>query len=206
MQVKKLADRIEPLWISDHLCWIGNDQQQLHDLYPLPYTDEAAHHVVAQIRRAQDVLQRRLVVENVSSYVNYKASTASEWQFLSYIAEEADCLLLLDVNNVYVSSVNHRFDPLDYLRGLPAHRIQQIHLAGHSDNGDHIIDTHDHPVSGPVWKLYEKAVERFGAIPTLIEWDDHIPPFAELWREAERAEKIQRKVLARAHGKITALN
>lgn len=190
LQVKKLADRIEPLWISDHLCWIGNDQQQLHDLYPLPYTDEAAHHVVAQIRRAQDVLQRRLVVENVSSYVNYKASTASEWQFLSYIAEEADCLLLLDVNNVYVSSVNHRFDPLDYLRGLPAHRIQQIHLAGHSDNGDHIIDTHDHPVSKQVWDLYAKACEMFGPVAAMIERDAHIPALPILLDELEIARNI----------------
>jgi uncharacterized protein (UPF0276 family) len=189
-QVKRLALRIEPLWVSDHLCWVGPGPEQLHDLYPLPYTDEAARHVVAQIRRAQDVLGRRLVLENVSSYIDYRQSTASEWQFLSHIANEADCLLLVDVNNIYVSSVNHGFDPLDYLRALPAHRVQQIHLAGHSDNGNHVVDTHDHPVAPAVWTLYAHACRLFGPVATMIERDDHIPPLAELLAEMDVARGI----------------
>lgn len=189
-RVKALADRIEPLWVSDHLCWTGSGPEQLHDLYPLPYTDESARHVIAQIRHAQDVLGRRLVLENVSSYVRYRQDSASEWQFLAHIAQEADCLLLVDVNNIYVSSVNHGFDPLTYLHALPAHRVQQIHLAGHSDNGDHIIDTHDHPVAQPVWDLYAQACLRFGAVAAMIERDDHIPPLAELLDEMATARRI----------------
>ena len=189
-RVKALADRIEPLWVSDHLCWTGPGPEQLHDLYPLPYTDESARHVIAQIRRAQDVLGRRLVLENVSSYIRYRHDSASEWQFLAHIAQEADCMLLVDVNNIYVSSVNHGFDPLTYLHALPAHRVQQIHLAGHSDNGDHIIDTHDHPVAQPVWDLYAQACQRFGAVAAMIERDDHIPPLAELLDEMAIARRV----------------
>lgn len=195
-RVKALADRIEPLWVSDHLCWTGPSPEQLHDLYPLPYTDESARHVIAQIRHAQDVLGRRLVLENVSSYVRYRQDSASEWQFLAHIAEEADCLLLVDVNNIYVSSVNHGFDPLTYLQALPAHRVQQIHLAGHSDNGDHIIDTHDHPVAQPVWDLYAQACQRFGAVAAMIERDDHIPPLADLLDELATARRIAAETLA----------
>ncbi|MBT9513846.1 MAG: DUF692 family protein [Acidovorax sp.] len=189
-RVKALADRIEPLWVSDHLCWTGPGPEQLHDLYPLPYTDESARHVITQIRRAQEVLGRRLVVENVSSYIGYRHDRASEWQFLAHVAQEADCLLLVDVNNIYVSSVNHGFDPLTYLHALPAHRVQQIHLAGHSDQGDHIIDTHDHPVAQPVWDLYAQACQRFGAVAAMIERDDHIPPLAELLDEMARVRRI----------------
>ena len=195
-RVKALADRIEPLWVSDHLCWTGPGPEQLHDLYPLPYTDESARHVIAQIRHAQDVLGRRLVLENVSSYVRYRQDSASEWQFLAHIAEEADCLLLVDVNNIYVSSVNHGFDSLTYLQALPAHRVQQIHLAGHSDNGDHIIDTHDHPVAQPVWDLYAQACQRFGAVAAMIERDDHIPPLADLLDELATARRIAAETLA----------
>ncbi len=196
-RVKALADRIEPMWISDHLCWIGGPgPEQLHDLYPLPYTDEAARHVIAQIRRIQDVLQRRFVIENVSSYIDYKHSASSEWQFLSHIANEADCLLLLDVNNVYVSSVNHGFDPLYYLSGLPANRIQQIHLAGHSDNGDHIVDTHDHPVAPAVWSLYRDACRLFGSVPAMIERDDNIPALSELLAEVATARSVAAEVLS----------
>jgi uncharacterized protein (UPF0276 family) len=186
-RVKALADRVEPMWISDHLCWIGHGKNQLHDLYPLPYTDEAAQHVIAQIRRVQDRLQRRLVLENVSSYIQFRDSARAEWEFLSYIATQADCLLLLDVNNVYVSSVNHAFNPLEYLDALPADRVQQIHLAGHSNQGAHIIDTHDHPVADAVWALYRAACERFGAVATMIERDDHIPALGELVSELDRA-------------------
>ena len=195
-RVKALADRIEPLWVSDHLCWTGPGPEQLHDLYPLPYTDESARHVITQIRHAQDVLGRRLVLENVSSYVRYRHDSVSEWQFLAHIAEEADCLLLVDVNNIYVSSVNHGFDPLTYLHALPAQRVQQIHLAGHSDNGDHIIDTHDHPVAQPVWDLYAQACQRFGAVAAMIERDDHIPPLAELLDEMATARRIAAQHMA----------
>ena len=189
-KVKALADRIEPMWVSDHLCWIGPGPEQLHDLYPLPYTDEAARHVIEQIHRAQDILQRRLVLENVSSYINFGHNAASEWQFLSHIANAADCLLLVDVNNVYVSSVNHGFDPLDYLNGLPPERVQQMHLAGHADHGDYIVDTHDHPVAPAVWALYKAACQRFGAVATMIERDDDIPPLTTLLDELNMARSI----------------
>lgn len=201
-RVKALADRIEPLWVSDHLCWTGPGPEQLHDLYPLPYTDASARHVITQIRRAQDVLGRRLVVENVSSYLRYRHDSASEWQFLTYVAQEADCLLLVDVNNIHVSSVNHGFDPLEYLHALPAHRVQQIHLAGHSDNGDHIIDTHDHPVAAPVWELYAQACARFGAVAAMIERDDHIPPLVELLAEMDIARRIAADHTAQPPGAV----
>lgn len=189
-QVKALAQRIEPLWVSDHLCWIGHGPEQLHDLCPLPYTDEAARHVLGKIRQAQDVLGRRLVLENVSSYTAFTHDTASEWQFLAHIAEAADCLLLLDVNNVYVSSVNHGFDPLTYLRALPAHRVQQIHLAGHSHHGNHAVDTHDQPVCPAVWALYAEACRLFGAVATMVERDAHIPPLSELLAEVAVARAV----------------
>lgn len=189
-QIKGLMDRIQPLWVSDHLCWTGVHGRHLHDLLPLPYTEEAIDVVVRNILRVQDVLGRRLVLENVSSYVDFKQSHMSEWEFVAAVCERADCLLLLDVNNIYVSSVNHGFDALTYLNGLPAHRVQQIHLAGHTDNGDHIIDTHDHPVADPVWALYAHACRRFGAVATMIERDDHIPPLPELVGELDQARKL----------------
>lgn len=200
-RLKALADRVEPLWVSDHLCWIGHGPHQLHDLYPLPHTDEAAHHVVTQIRRAQDVLQRRLVIENVSSYLSFPDAAASEHQFLAYVAEEADCLLLVDVNNVHVSSVNHGFDAIDYLRALPAHRVQQIHLAGHSIRDDHLIDTHDHPVSEAVWALYAEARALFGPVATMIERDADIPPLAELLSELAYARDMAQLVDQARRGK-----
>lgn len=199
-KVKCLADRIEPLWVSDHLCWIGTGPTQLHDLYPLPYTDEAARHVVEKIRQAQDVLQRRLVIENVSSYIDFKASCHSEWEFLSHVANEADCLLLVDVNNIYVSSVNHGLDPLAFLQGLPAHRVQQIHLAGHSDAGDHLIDTHDHPVTEAVWALYAQARRLFGPVAAMIERDADIPPLPVLLDELGRARAVAAQADAQARG------
>ena len=162
----------------------------LHDLNPLPYTDEAARRLIDHIAQAQDLLQRRLVVENVSSYVSFAHSGATEWEFLSHVAQEADCLLLVDVNNIYVSAFNHGFDPRDYLNALPAHRVQQIHLAGHSRNPTHIIDTHDHPVCPEVWDVYAAACRRFGAVATMIERDDHIPPLPELLAELDQARAI----------------
>lgn len=195
--LKKLARRVNPLWVSDHLCWTGVQGRNTHDLLPLPYHEEALAHVVRQIRQAQDFLERPLVIENVSSYVSFTDSTLSEWDFLRAVCEEADCLLLLDVNNIYVSSFNHGFDPLTYLHAIPPERVQQIHLAGHSNNGDHIIDTHDHPVADPVWELYRAACEHIGPVATMIERDDHIPPLPELLAELGQARRIAATACAR---------
>lgn len=194
-RVKALAQRIEPLWISDHLCWTGVDDLNLHDLLPLPYTEEALQHVVERVRRAQDFLGRQLLLENVSSYIGYAASTLSEWEFVREVADRADCLLLLDINNIHVSAVNHGFDPLTYLRAMPVHRVRQFHLAGHLDRGDYLIDTHDHAVAAPVWELYAEALRRFGAVATMIERDDDIPPFAALFAELQQARAIAQDVL-----------
>jgi uncharacterized protein (UPF0276 family) len=185
-----LADRVQPLWISDHLCWTGVHGRQLHDLLPLPYTEEALAVVVRNVRRVQDMLGRRLVVENVSSYLAFRASTMSEPEFLHRLCDEADCELLLDLNNVHVSAVNHGFDAAAYLQALPAARVRQFHLAGHTDHGDHLIDTHDHPVADPVWALYRQALRRFGPAATMIERDDRIPPLPELLAELDIARAI----------------
>lgn len=189
-RLKALADRVDPLWISDHFCWTGLNGANSHDLLPLPYTEEAVRHLVRKVRQVQDVLGRRLVLENVSSYLGYAQSEMSEWAFISAVASEADCLLLLDVNNVYVSSVNHGFDPLTYLHGLPAGRIQQIHLAGHSVHDTHLVDTHDQPVCEEVWALYDVACGMFGEVATMIERDDNIPDLHVLLAELDRARMI----------------
>jgi uncharacterized protein (UPF0276 family) len=188
--VRALADRVQPLWISDHLCWTGVDGVNLHDLMPLPYTEESLRHVVARVAEVQERLGRRFVLENVSSYLTYTDSEMTEWEFLREVAERADCLLLLDVNNVYVSSVNHDFDPLAYLRGIPVERVQQFHLAGHRRQGRCLVDTHDQPVCEEVWQLFHAAVERFGALPTMIERDDNIPELDVLLAELDRARAI----------------
>ncbi len=195
-QVKALAQRLEPEWLSDHLCWTGMAGRNMHDLLPLPYTEEALAHVVARIRQVQDVLGRRILMENVSSYVGFSGSQLTEWEFLRAVAERADCLILLDVNNIYVSSVNHEFDPLTYLAAMPAARVQQIHLAGHENHGDYLIDTHDHPVPDPVWDLYAAALRHCGPVATMIERDDNIPPLAELVAELEQARTLSAQVLA----------
>lgn len=189
-QIRALADRIEPLWISDHLCWTRFGGHNSHDLLPLPYTEEALKLVVKHIRQVQDALGRRFVLENVSSYLTYRSSEMSEWQFLRHVAEEADCLLLLDVNNIYVSSANHGFDALEYLHHIPRGRVQQLHLAGHDDHGDYIVDTHDHAVAEHVWSLYEYACRHLGGVATMIERDDNIPPLPELLDELQRARDI----------------
>lgn len=188
--LKKLADRIEPVWISDHLCWTGVHGQNMHDLLPLPYTEETVKHVAERVRIVQDYLGRQILLENVSSYASYIDSSMTEWEFISQIAEKADCLLLLDVNNIYVSSYNHQFDAKAFIDGVPAKRIQQIHLAGHNNHGDYIIDTHDAPVIDPVWQLYEHAIARFGAVSTMIERDDKIPALEELVDELNIARTI----------------
>ena len=188
--LKKLANRVEPEWISDHLCWTGTDGINMHDLLPLPYTEEALNHVVTRIDHVQNVLQRRILIENVSSYVTYRDSDMSEWEFLSAVAERADCFILFDVNNVYVSSFNHGFDPLAYINGVPVKRVRQIHIAGHRNHGDYIVDTHDEPVIDPVWELYGQTVHRFGPVSTMIERDDNIPPLADLLAELRHARNI----------------
>jgi uncharacterized protein (UPF0276 family) len=198
LEVKALAARFEAHWVSDHLCWTGVEGINLHDLMPLPYTEEMLRHVVARIGAVQEALGRRILIENVSSYLTYACSEMTEWEFFSEIAQRADCLLLLDVNNIYVSSVNHEFDPLDYLNGVPRHRVQQFHLAGHSNEGDYLIDTHDAAVCEPVWELYARAVERFGVVSTMIERDDKIPELPVLLAELDRARDIAERTLAKA--------
>ncbi|HYV58290.1 MAG TPA: DUF692 domain-containing protein [Candidatus Nitrosopolaris sp.] len=190
-----LARRFDPAWISEHLCWGSFGRHYVHDLLPLPYTEEALAVVVDRVRHVQERLGRRILVENVSSYVTYRHSTLPEWTFLGAVAESADCGILLDVNNIYVSAMNHGFSPGDYLAGLPLDRVGQIHLAGHSDAGTHLLDTHDHPVAAPVWSLYGEAVRRFGPVATLVEWDDRIPPWEELAAEADRARVLEAEAL-----------
>jgi uncharacterized protein len=191
-ELKALAARIEPAWVSDHLCWTGVNGVNLHDLMPLPYTEETIRHVVGRIATVQELLGRRILLENVSSYLTYRRSEMSEWEFLSEVANRADCDILLDVNNIYVSGMNHGFDPALYLEAVPLGRVKQIHLAGHRDCGRYLIDTHDAPVSEPVWALYERAVRRFGAVPTMIERDDNIPAIEDLVSELNRARRLAR--------------
>ncbi len=195
-EIKALDQRIEPKWISDHLCWTGMNGKNTHDLLPLPYTEDVIQHVVNRIQQVQDFLGKRILIENVSSYVTYNQSIMSEWDFLKEISEQSDCLILLDINNIYVSSVNHEFNPLDYLDAMPADRVQQIHLAGHSDMGDYIIDTHDNKIIDQVWKLYSAALHRFGMVSTMIERDDNIPPLNELIVELNQARQIAKQILA----------
>ncbi|MFO1505967.1 MAG: DUF692 domain-containing protein [Lysobacterales bacterium] len=193
-----LAARIEPAWISDHLCWTGVDGTNLHDLMPLPYTEEALAHVVRRVEQVQLRLGRRIALENVSSYVAFADSTLAECDFLAEVARRADCLILLDINNVHVSAANHGFDAEAYLAAMPPDRIQQFHLAGHSRNGALLIDTHDAAIDDPVWALYASAVRRFGRVSTSIERDDHIPPLDQLLAELQYARAIAEPLLEAA--------
>jgi uncharacterized protein (UPF0276 family) len=188
--LRELARRVEPAWISDHLCWTGVAGRNTHDLLPLPYTEEAIDHVAGRVRQVQDFLAQRILLENVSSYVGFRQSRMSEWEFLAEIALRADCEILLDVNNIHVSAFNHGYDPQAFLDGIPTGRVRQIHLAGHSHCGSHIIDTHDAPVADPVWALYGQAIRRFGAVATMIERDDHIPPLPDLIAELDQARAV----------------
>jgi uncharacterized protein (UPF0276 family) len=197
-RVKTLADKIKPEWISDHLCWTGIHHKNTHDLLPLPYTEEAISHVANRIQQVQDFLGCRILIENVSSYISYKQSTMTEWDFLKEISNLADCLILLDVNNIYVSSINHEFDPVDYIHAIPAERVYQIHLAGHSDMGGYIIDTHDQDIVDPVWDLYAIALQRYGFVSTMIERDDNIPPLSTLMVELNHAKQIASTILSRS--------
>jgi uncharacterized protein (UPF0276 family) len=186
-KLKELATRVRARWVSDHLCWTGVAGRNTHDLLPMPYTEQALRHTVARVREVSERLERPLVLENPSSYVEFAASSLPEWEFLARLAEEADCGLLLDVNNVYVSSFNHGFDPLAYLEAIPAERVVQYHLAGHTNKGTHIIDTHSDHAIPEVWELYRRAWERSGPVATLYEWDENIPSFEVVHAEARKA-------------------
>jgi len=194
-KLKTLQQRIEPMWVSDHLCWTGVHGRKLHDLMPLPFTREALNVVARNVHQAQEVLQRPLVLENVSSYVEFASSEMTEWEFLTEICNATGCKLLLDINNIYVSAFNHGFSPTEFVHGVPADSIMQFHLAGHQNNGDHLIDTHDHPVCDGVWDLYQTALKHFGEVPTMIERDDRIPPLPELLNELATARTIAESIL-----------
>jgi len=193
--LKALIERVEPHWVSDHLCWTSVDHTNSHDLLPLPYNESTIEHIATRIRQVQDYLGRQILIENLSSYVTYRASEMSEWEFLNEIARRADCLILLDINNIFVSANNHNFYPIDYIEGIDIERVMQFHLAGHSHSGSMIIDSHDHPVCDPVWQLYGQALERFGAVSTMIERDDNIPEFPQLRAELAIAERIATETL-----------
>jgi uncharacterized protein len=188
-RLKKLIKRTNTPWISDHLCWGSVDGSVSHDLLPLPFTFEVARKTAANLKIAQDYLEIPLAMENVSSYAEFTMDEMTEWQFLAEVCEMADVGILLDVNNIYVSSVNHDFDPLEYVNFIPSDRVAQIHIAGHSRYERFIIDTHDHPVIDPVWQLYARAIERCGPTATLLEWDASIPSFEEVWQEAKKSEQ-----------------
>ena len=199
--LQRLANEVQPEWISDHLCWTGLEGVNSHDLLPMPYTEEAIDHIAGRIRQVQDTLGRQLLLENVSSYISYKESAMTEWEFYNEVVERADCLMLLDINNIYVSSRNHHFDAETYLSSINPDRVRQFHLAGHSDYGTHVIDTHDHAICDPVWELYRQALQRFGAVSTMIERDDNIPPLNQLLEELQIARDIAAEPASPRRGK-----
>jgi uncharacterized protein (UPF0276 family) len=194
-RLKALANELQPEWISDHLCWTAVNGINTHDLIPLPYTEEAIAHVARRIAQVQDFLGRQILMENVSSYVSFRDSAMTEWDFLNEVSRRADCLILFDINNIYVSARNHGFDPLDYIEAIDPARVRQFHLAGGTDYGDYVIDTHDRDVPEPVWSLYAAALRRFGPVASMIERDANIPEFPELLAELETARRIAGQVL-----------
>jgi uncharacterized protein len=195
--LQTLVQRVQPAWVSDHLCWTGTNGINMHDLLPVPYTPETLRHVAERIARVQDFLGRKLVIENPSTYVAFTADCMPEWEFMGELLQRADCELLLDVNNVYVSSVNHGFNPQHYIDAIPAYRVRQIHLAGHETHDGYLIDTHDHPVCDAVWALYAYTLQHCGSVPTMIERDDHIPPLGELLDELDHARQVHADALQR---------
>jgi uncharacterized protein len=196
-KLKRLAGAVKARWVSDHLCWTGVAGLNAHDLLPIPLNEETLKHVAARVRTVQEFLERPLVLENPSSYVAFADSTLSEWEFLTRLTEETGCGLLLDVNNVYVSSVNHDFDPAEYIRAVPTERVVQFHIAGHTNCGTHIIDTHDDHVIDPVWELYRLAHQRTGGVATLLEWDAKIPEFPVVHAEVLKAKQYMGAALRR---------
>ena len=193
--LKKLMGDVKPRWISDHLCFTQANGVNSHDLLPLPYTEDAINHVADRIKQVQDHIGQQMLIENVSSYLTYKESGMTEWEFYNEVCQRADCFMLLDINNIYVSARNHQFDANDYLNAIDPKRVRQIHLAGHTDYGDYVIDTHDHDVCDPVWDLYRNAVKRLGAVSTMIERDDDIPAFSVLNKELDIAREIATQVI-----------
>jgi len=196
-QLRGAVRRIEPAWVSDHLCWSAIGGRQGHDLWPLPFTEEAIARVVANVSRAQDAIGQAILLENVSSYVTFAESAMTEWDFVTEVARRAGCGLLLDINNVFVNAKNHGFDALQYVRAIPPELVGQLHLAGHTDCGTHLLDSHIGPVPDPVWDLYRQALGHLGAVPTLIEWDEEVPSYDVLLAEAKQARAIEREVLER---------
>ncbi len=203
-KIKQLADLIQPSVISDHLCWTSIDNQCLHELLPLPYTEEAITHVVQRIKEVQDHLEQPILIENVSSYLTYKSSQINEWEFINTIAEQANCYILLDINNIFVSAQNHNFAPTDYLQGIAIDRVKQFHLAGYTDLQTHLLDTHSDKVHPPVWELYKTALKRFGPVPTLLEWDKEIPEFAALLQEMQSAQHFMDEITGAKHADAVA--
>ncbi|MCI0574456.1 MAG: DUF692 domain-containing protein [Myxococcaceae bacterium] len=199
-QLKDLVERIQPALVSDHLCWGVHRGRYVHDLWPLPFTEEALAHVAGRVAEVQDILGRQLLLENVSSYLTYAESTLTEWEFLAEVAERAECGILLDVNNVHVSARNHGFSAHAFLAGIPPARVGQIHLAGHLDTGNLLLDTHDREVSDEVWALYREAIRRFGPTSTLIEWDEGVPEWERLVEESRKAAGVEREALAARNG------
>ena len=203
-ELKKLIARVEPAWISDHLCWTGVHGVNLHGLLPIPYTREALDHVAPRVHQVQEILGRPLTIENVSAYVSYAHADMTEWEFLTGLVQRTGCQLLFDVNNVFVGAFNHGYDPLDFIYGVPQEAVVQFHLAGHSDMGTYIVDTHDHPIRAEVWDLYAASVERFGPISAMIERDANIPPLAEVVAELDQARAITAKVLSKEEARLCA--
>lgn len=195
-QLKTLINRYQPTWISDHACWTSYQGEYCHELLPLPFTEEVITHLTDRINCIQDFLQRPLLIENISSYISFTHSEMTEWEFLNQIASLTDCKILLDVNNVYVNAINHKFSAADYINSLSPKHVKQIHLAGHEKIDDLLIDTHGTKVCDPVWQLYRTAIKRFGAICTIIEWDNNIPDFPTIFKEIQRADSIQKEVYA----------
>ena len=191
-KLKALTKKTGTPWVSDHLCWGQTPGGHYHDLLPLPYTKNIAEYVAERARIVQDYLELPFALENLSSYVTYQIDEMTEWEFYGMIAEKANIFMLLDVNNIYVSSRNHHFDPYDYVNNLPLDRVIQIHIAGHSDKEKFVLDTHDHPVRDEVWQLYSKVWPQTGGASTLLEWDDKIPTFQETWDEALKAKQFQK--------------
>jgi uncharacterized protein (UPF0276 family) len=195
-KLKALTRRTQTPWVSDHLCWGRLPGHHYHDLLPLPYTKEVIDYVANRARIVQDFLELPFALENLSSYVSYQQDEMEEWEFYSAIVEKADIHMMLDVNNIYVSSRNHGFDPMDYIKNIPIDRVIQIHLAGHQDHGDYVLDTHDHPVCDEVWELYRRVYPLTGGVSTLLEWDEKLPSFDETLAEAKKAKAYQPELLS----------
>lgn len=203
-RLKALVDRLDPPWLTDHLCWTGVAGVDVHDLLPMPFTRDAIDYVAERIRIVQDFVGRPFGIENASSYMAFNASTMPEWEFLGELVHKADCGILLDCNNVYVSAQNHGFDANAYIDAVPADRVLQMHLAGHTNKGAYLLDTHSDHVCDAVWDLYRRAIARTGAVSTLIEWDEDIPEWSVLEAEAVLARKVRAEVLAGAPARVDA--